>query len=133
MSVPKVRYRLYHSNQPGFEHGKGCRRFSFYPQSAFRPMGVIIFGANDAILHSVVVGTQEQLIASIPADMMGPKGLTIEQLEMLVRSSSMQSALSSRGIPSLALPTADIGMRFGIEVSEPVDIVVFWGIEADNG
>lgn len=127
--ILNTKYRLYHSDQDGCRHERGSKLFCFRPQYPYRPLGLIIFSPGEAILLSVLIGMQQQLVQPIQADILGPKEFTIGQLELLEKSSRMQEILNSRGVPRLDLVTAGPSTYLTVELSEPVEIVCFWGLE----
>ena len=129
--IIKVKYRLYHTAQEGYKHDKEATRFVFCPQYPFRPFGLIIFEPGSSLVQRVIVGNQDQLVAPIAAEHLSSEDLTIELLEQLSKESSMESILASLGIVKMTMPTVNPGTYLTVELTSPVGIVAFWGIEQD--
>ncbi len=124
-----LRYIVYHSQQKGFQHPRDAKFFSFSPSRPFRPLGLIIFGGNDGLVRSVKVGNNEQILEVGPASSFSPGKITLQELESWQYPIDLQYELSSRGIPRIEFETVNIGTLLTVQLSKPVQIVAFWGIE----
>jgi hypothetical protein len=129
--IIKTKYRVYHSRQYNQPKGVGITRFIFRPERPFKPLGLIIFGPGNALVDRLIIGNCDQLVVPTPANVFTPRGFTIEELELLCTSSTMSAVLEERGIFTMAMFTVNIGTHLNIDLTEPVDTVLFWGIEQD--
>lgn len=127
--MTNFKYRVYHSQQ--YNWPKNERRFVLGPEHPFKPLGLIIFGAGNAIVNRLIVGNNDQLVKPVPAKMFSPQGFTIEDLEKLAQGPSMQATLAMKGIFSTRMSVVNIGTHITIELSEPVDTILYWGVEQE--
>ena len=123
-----TRYRLYHTQQPGFEVSFPKNWF-MQPERAFRTNYVLIFGAGNTSILSIRMGNEEQLAQTVPAFMFEPQGTSIRDVEKWCADGSLGMRMSQKRMPGMVFPSVHPGSRIVVELSDAVECICLGGIE----